>query len=75
MAPPSGVAHLSDAFGAEVVAWPPAPVAASGAVDGYGCIAARHPNVVISEFNLTEWIHVTKWIPLLTYRLPRIRSG
>jgi hypothetical protein len=36
VAPPPGVAHLSDAFGAEVVAWPPAPVAASGAVDGYG---------------------------------------
>ena len=30
VAPPPGVAHLSDAFGAELVAWPPAPVAASG---------------------------------------------
>src|SRR6266478_6020734 len=31
-----GEAHLSDALGAGMVACPPAPVAASGAVDGHG---------------------------------------
>ena len=40
VAPPPGVAHLSDALGAEVVAWITAPVAASGAVDGHSKLAA-----------------------------------
>jgi len=40
-APPPGVAHLSDALGAEMVALLPVPVAASGAtVDGYGVFEA-----------------------------------
>jgi hypothetical protein len=39
VAPPPGVAHLSDAIDAEVVAWITAPVAASGAVDGHRKLA------------------------------------
>ncbi len=59
LAPPPGEAHLSDALGAGMVACPPAPVAASGAVDGHGRFAAWHSCVAITgyTFDLARNIH------------------
>src|SRR6266478_5501276 len=54
LAPPPGEAHLSDALGAGMVACPPAPVAASGAVDGLGRFAAW-PSVSLSLDTHSIW--------------------
>src|SRR6266436_2242064 len=55
VAPPPGVAHLSDALGAGVVAWITAPVAASGVVDGHSRLAAAYLRRSLDTYSIWQF--------------------
>jgi len=55
VAPPPGVAHLSDALGAGVVAWITAPVAASGVVDGHSKLAAAYLRRSLDTYSIWQF--------------------